>query len=55
MRGRLESTAFEIVAIGSSAGGVKALLTVLSALPADFPVPVVVVQHLDPRRTATFW
>ncbi|RSM79268.1 chemotaxis protein CheB [Amycolatopsis sp. WAC 01375] len=42
--------AYEIVAIASSAGGVKALIEVFGALPADFPVPVVVVQHLDPRR-----
>ncbi|WP_410655972.1 chemotaxis protein CheB [Amycolatopsis sp. lyj-112] len=47
---RLEVTAYEIVAIGSSAGGVKALLAILGSLPADFPVPMVVVQHLDPRH-----
>ncbi|MFE5506588.1 chemotaxis protein CheB [Amycolatopsis japonica] len=41
---------YEIVAIGASAGGVKALLTVLKALPGDFPVPVVIVQHLDPHH-----
>ncbi|AGM10244.1 chemotaxis protein CheB [Amycolatopsis keratiniphila] len=41
---------YEIVAIGASAGGVKALLTVLAALPAGFPVPVVIVQHLDPHH-----
>ena len=39
-----------IVAITASAGGVEALSKVLSALPADFPVPIVVVQHLDPRH-----
>ncbi|EMD22873.1 chemotaxis protein CheB [Amycolatopsis azurea] len=48
MRG--PDAAYEIVAIGSSAGGVKALIEILGALPADFPVPVVAVQHLDPRR-----
>jgi two-component system, chemotaxis family, protein-glutamate methylesterase/glutaminase len=41
---------FGVVAIASSAGGVQALSTVLGALPAGFPVPVVVVQHLDPRH-----
>src|SRR5436190_3798425 len=40
---------FDIVAIGASAGGVEALHVVVNALPADFPVPVVIVQHLDPR------
>ncbi|WP_037318660.1 chemotaxis protein CheB [Amycolatopsis orientalis] len=42
--------AYEIVAVGSSAGGVKALIEVLGALPVDFPVPLVLVQHLDPRH-----
>jgi len=41
---------YEIVAIAASAGGITALKNVLSELPADFPVPVVVVQHLDPRH-----
>ncbi|EME51368.1 CheB methylesterase [Amycolatopsis decaplanina DSM 44594] len=40
--------AYEIVAVGSSAGGVKALMAVLGELPTDFRVPLVVVQHLDP-------
>ncbi|MDX8390175.1 MAG: chemotaxis-specific protein-glutamate methyltransferase CheB [Mariprofundaceae bacterium] len=35
-----------IVAIGSSTGGPVALDKVLSAIPANFPLPVVVVQHL---------
>jgi two-component system chemotaxis response regulator CheB len=39
---------FEIVAIGASAGGVKAIISVLSDLPENFPVPIVFVQHLDP-------
>lgn len=41
---------FDIVAIASSAGGVTALRTLLAALPPQFRVPVVVVQHLDPRH-----
>jgi two-component system chemotaxis response regulator CheB len=35
-----------IVAIGSSTGGPTALLSILGRLPADFPVPVVVAQHI---------
>jgi two-component system, chemotaxis family, protein-glutamate methylesterase/glutaminase len=35
-----------IVAIAASLGGVQALCQLLRELPADFPVPVVVVQHL---------
>ena len=41
---------YEIVAIAASAGGINALGRVLSGLPGGFPVPVVVVQHLDPRH-----
>ena len=37
---------FRCIAIGVSAGGVKALPTALSLLPANFPIPVVVVHHM---------
>lgn len=36
------------VAIGVSTGGVQALKTLLGRLPADFPLPVLVVQHISP-------
>jgi len=35
----------ELVAIGASLGGLDALFTVLRDLPADLPVPIVMVQH----------
>lgn len=35
-----------LIAIGSSTGGPAALSRVLSVLPADFSVPIVVVQHM---------
>ncbi|MEP0822515.1 MAG: chemotaxis-specific protein-glutamate methyltransferase CheB [Ignavibacterium sp.] len=38
--------AITLVAIGASTGGPLALQTILSDLPADFPVPIVVVQHM---------
>jgi two-component system chemotaxis response regulator CheB len=41
---------YGILAIASSAGGISALGRVLGGLPVDFPVPVVIVQHLDPRH-----
>lgn len=37
---------FDGVAIGASAGGPKALETVLSSLPGGFPLPVAVCQHM---------
>jgi two-component system, chemotaxis family, protein-glutamate methylesterase/glutaminase len=36
---------FEIVVVGTSAGGLKALQTMLGALSPVFPLPIVVVQH----------
>lgn len=39
---------FALIAIGTSLGGLRALRSVLSALPKNFPVPVAVVQHRTP-------
>lgn len=36
-----------LIAIGASAGGPAALAEILSRLPASFPAPIVVVQHVD--------
>lgn len=41
---------FSIVGVGASAGGLAAVGAVVGGLPGDLPVPVVVVQHLDPRH-----
>lgn len=39
-----------LVVVGSSAGGIEALATLLGGLDADFPAPIVLAQHLDPER-----
>jgi two-component system CheB/CheR fusion protein len=39
-----------LVVIGSSAGGIEVLSTLVSTLPADFPAPIVIAQHIDPKR-----
>jgi two-component system chemotaxis response regulator CheB len=41
----------DAVLIGSSTGGPMALAAVLGALPAEFPVGIVVVQHMPPVFT----
>ncbi len=41
----------EIVAIGTSTGGPNALAELLPRLAKDFPVPIVLVQHMPPLFT----
>jgi len=36
----------KIIAIGASTGGPQALQTILSQLPANFPIPIICVQHI---------
>ena len=45
---------FDIVAIGTSTGGPVALKTVLMRVPKDFPVGIVIVQHMPPVFTNAF-
>ncbi len=40
-----------VLVIGSSTGGPRALRQVLSGLPADLPAPVLIVQHMPPGFT----
>jgi two-component system chemotaxis response regulator CheB len=42
--------AVEAVVIGASAGGVHALLALLSGLPAHFSLPIIAVLHLPKER-----
>ncbi len=42
---------YDLIVMTASAGGISALGHVLSALPAEFDVPIVVVQHHTPGRT----
>lgn len=41
----------EIVVIGVSTGGPNALTTMLPKLPENFPVPILIVQHMPPVFT----
>ena len=41
----------DVVAIGVSTGGPNALMEVLPAFPENFPVPIVLVQHMPPNFT----
>ncbi len=41
---------YEVVAIGSSAGGLHSLFQLLTPLPAELPSSILVVQHLSPEH-----
>ncbi len=43
----------DVVGIGISTGGPNALGELLPRLPADFPVPILLVQHMPPLFTAS--
>jgi two-component system, chemotaxis family, protein-glutamate methylesterase/glutaminase len=43
----------EFLAIGVSTGGPAALTDLLPRLPGDFPVPILIVQHMPPVFTRT--
>ncbi len=44
-----EHSSTPLLAIGSSTGGPGALLTLLGGLPATFPYPIAIVQHVDQK------
>ena len=39
----------QAIVIGVSSGGMSALKIIFSALPADFCLPIIIVQHLGPQ------
>lgn len=43
-----------LVAIGTSTGGPKALQEIIPKLPKDFPTPIVIAQHMPPNFTGPF-
>lgn len=48
------SARIQAVAIGASLGGPKALFAILSSLPAQFPAPIFLVQHISSGFTEGF-
>ena len=46
------TNSIELIAIGVSTGGPDALATLLSQVPADIGVPIVIVQHMPAQFTA---
>ncbi len=48
---RTRKMPIEILAIGTSTGGPNALATVFKNFPKEFPLPIVIVQHMPPTFT----
>ena len=46
--GQNRKVSTKLIAIGASTGGPAALSHILKDLPADLPVPIVIVQHMTP-------
>ncbi|HSN68272.1 MAG TPA: chemotaxis protein CheB, partial [Thermoanaerobaculia bacterium] len=44
------TAAVRVVGIGASAGGLDAFMDLVSAIPPDTGLALVLVQHLDPRH-----
>lgn len=49
-----EKTRFKLAIIGASTGGPVALEKVLTVLPASFPAPLLVIQHMPASFTGAF-
>lgn len=47
-------TAADLVLVGVSTGGPRTLESILEALPADYPVPILIAQHMPGRFTGVF-
>ena len=45
---------YKLLAIGTSTGGPVALQNILSQFPSDFPLPIVLVQHMPAAFTPAF-
>jgi two-component system chemotaxis response regulator CheB len=43
---------FRVVVVAASAGGLNAITALLTALPSDFPLPLAIVQHIDPNHVS---
>src|SRR3569623_1101003 len=52
--GSKDLKSYRLVIIGASTGGPAALQTIFAELNADFPLPIIVVQHLPAAFTGPF-
>lgn len=53
-RRRKQDKTYKLLAIGTSTGGPIALQTILSKIPANFPLPIILIQHMPAAFTPAF-
>lgn len=53
-RPRASGKSYKLLAIGTSTGGPVALQSVLTKLPANFPLPILLIQHMPAAFTGAF-
>ncbi|MBD1389842.1 chemotaxis response regulator protein-glutamate methylesterase [Neiella sp. HB171785] len=53
-RARASGKSYKLLAIGTSTGGPVALQTVLTQLPANYPLPILLIQHMPAAFTGAF-
>jgi two-component system, chemotaxis family, protein-glutamate methylesterase/glutaminase len=51
---RASGKSYKLLAIGTSTGGPVALQKILTQLPSDFPLPIIMVQHMPAAFTKAF-
>ncbi len=49
---KLRAGVYRVLAVGVSTGGPQTLTEILKELPANFPVPILIVQHMPPFFTS---
>jgi two-component system, chemotaxis family, protein-glutamate methylesterase/glutaminase len=52
--GIVKSGSIKLLVIGASAGGPEGVKAILSAVGPDFPLPILIVQHIDPHFAEAF-
>lgn len=44
----MKTTGYQCIVLGCSAGGLHTLTALFQELPNEYPIPIVIVQHLEP-------
>ncbi|MCS7003739.1 MAG: chemotaxis-specific protein-glutamate methyltransferase CheB [Cytophagales bacterium] len=45
---------YRLVVVGASTGGTSAIEAILTQLPVNFPIPIIIAQHIHPKFVSSF-